>query len=125
MRISRYSHVKSFCDEKASAILKVPTVSLPLERHKAVRGLHREDTDPLRLTSYKMQCRKATNYLHVSSHYRNTRPFELAVLKYKSSLEFHLRARLQSASLRTDQDVLEVQLNVILDSRHDARPFCD
>lgn len=57
--------------------------------------------------------------LHVGSHDGNTNEGVLAVLEGEGTLQVYLAARLQSRPLWADQHVLEIQLDVVFNARHD------
>ena len=56
--------------------------------------------------------------VHVGSHDGHTSPGEVAVLERKSSVQADLTSGLQGGSLRANQNILEVELDVVLNSWH-------
>lgn len=78
-----------------------------------------QSKEEMRLETY----RKEPLHLHICRHNWNSGEGIFAITKSKGSIEVNLTSGFQGGSLGSDQDVLEVKLDIIFNTWHILRKF--
>lgn len=112
------------CCANASATSNVPTVSLRAVEKGTGRSKRRCNGRSVEAEMKRARKRKSRGrgsgeeLVHVGSHDGDSSEGGSRVPEREGSLQRDLASRLERRSLRTDQHILEVKLDVVLDARH-------